>query len=150
MNRQAPAGIVARVALILVVASGPIHAGETPDPVVPEETIAPNPPQGPSTPIADERHRTPPLDLSSPVIKRAIADSKDPLDDVVLPHGTTFGSGPPERQGTDQAFKRAEIPTCMTPEAYKFDPPQIGPFVLDGMLALPFLVHAIATGKCRY
>ena len=92
----------------------------------------------------------PPLDLSVTVMRQAIADSRDPLDDVVVARASFGAGGGSGQREIDRAFKRAEIPTCMTPEAYKFDPPQIGPLGLGGFLALPFLVHAIATGKCRH
>jgi hypothetical protein len=146
MKGRSHARAMARFASALIVASGLVHASEVPAPVAADGAVAPDPPPSrtPPTPA------TPRLDLSASVIRKAIADSRDPLDDVATPRGTAFGTGAPRRQGTDQAFKRAEIPTCMTPEAYKFDPPQVGPFGLGGMLALPFLVHAIATGKCRY
>jgi hypothetical protein len=151
-----PAAAITVVAILLA-AVGAVHAGETRDAPVasdaPQRPTAPDPhPVGPvATGAAPRAEAPPPLDLSATVIRQAIIDSRDPVDDVVVPHGGAFGAGGPAGPPKiDAAFKQAQIPTCMTPEAYKFDPPQIGFVGLGGFLALPYLVHAIATGKCRH
>ena len=113
-------------------------APPAPDPAAPADPKAAPEPQ--------------PLDLGDRVIRKAIVDSRDPMEGVPTSRGAAFGSGgaTTAQQGIDRAFREAEIPTCMTADAFRFDPPQFGPFGLGGLLALPFLVHAIATGKCRH
>ncbi len=94
----------------------------------------------------------PALDLSPATIREAIAASKRPEDDLRPVGGATFGGSAAMTQAarTDRAFRDAEIPTCMTPDAWRFESPAIGPISVSGLLALPFLAHAIATGKCRH
>ena len=90
-----------------------------------------------------------PLDISPSTLRRAIDDAKDPLDDVALSPGGGFGTAGARQERIDQSFRDADIPSCMTPEAFRFEPPRIGPFAFGGLLAAPFLLHAIVTGKCR-
>jgi hypothetical protein len=91
-------------------------------------------------------------DISDAVIRQAVKDSIDPHDDATPISQGAFGGGPTDRQARiDRAFDRAQIPTCMTMEAWKIDPPMIGPISLAGtILAAPFLVRNIMTGKCRH
>ncbi len=93
-----------------------------------------------------------PVDISDPVIHKAIADSKDLMDDIVSTAPTAFGNQPmTPQQRIDRGFRDAEIPSCLTTEAFRFLPAKIGPFDVGGTpLALPFLVQAITTGKCRH
>lgn len=92
------------------------------------------------------------VDISEPVIHRAIVDSADPMDDIVSATPNAFGRGPmTPQQRIDARFRDADIPSCLTTDAFKFVPAKIGPFDTAGTpLALPFLVQAIATGKCRH
>jgi hypothetical protein len=48
-------------------------------------------------------------------------------------------------EGFRQSVASAAVPGCLRPEA----PPQRPPFEPQGLLALPFLLHAAAVGKCR-
>jgi hypothetical protein len=91
------------------------------------------------------------LDLSKHVIRHAIADA-DETDTVSREaRPTSFGGGRASGQERiDQKFKDADIPTCMTMDAWKFDPPRIGPIPVPGIFAAPWLIHAIVTGKCRH
>jgi hypothetical protein len=91
------------------------------------------------------------LDLSEHVIRHAIADVKTTDDALGEAHAASFGSaGSARQEKIDQKFKQADIPTCMTMDAYKFDPPHIGPIPVPGFFAAPWLIHAIVTGKCRH
>jgi hypothetical protein len=91
------------------------------------------------------------LDLSKHVIRHAIADT-DETDTVSREaRPSSFGGGRASgRERIDQKFKDADIPTCMTMDAWKFDPPRIGPIPVVGIFAAPWLIHAIVTGKCRH
>lgn len=54
---------------------------------------------------------------------------------------------------TDQAFEAAKVESCLKENGLKHNPPviRIGPIPigLGGILALPFLGYAAATGKCN-
>jgi hypothetical protein len=90
------------------------------------------------------------LDLSPAVIHKAIADTDDFVPLPSAGHVAQFGTGGASpRQRIDQKVKDADIPTCMTMDAWKFEQPHIGPIGIVGPLALPWLIHVIATGKCR-
>jgi hypothetical protein len=53
----------------------------------------------------------------------------------------------------DQAFIEAEVASCWGPEALKHTPPVVYaagvPIVLGGLLAVPHVFYAAATGKCK-
>ena len=124
---------------VVVATAGPMTAVAAVREVVARPTVATAPPP------------TKPLDLSPATIREAIASSKRPEDDVRSAGGATFGAAPTTRAASiDRAFRDAEIPTCMTPEAFRFDPPVIVGIPLPGFFALPVWAHAIATGKCRH
>jgi hypothetical protein len=90
----------------------------------------------------------PDIDLGRHVIRQAAQDPADLRDRDARP--SAFGSAAPSRQARiDRAFKDAEKPSCIGPGALKFDPPTLGPFTLGGILAVPFLLHAVITGRCR-
>lgn len=46
-------------------------------------------------------------------------------------------------------FAHAKVPDCFGGDALKVQPPQIGPIVFTGLLAIPFLVVAAARCKCK-
>ncbi len=59
------------------------------------------------------------------------------------------GERPPEAEsdpweGFRQSMASAAVPGCLGPDATSREP-----FAAQGLLALPFLLHAAATGKCR-
>jgi hypothetical protein len=116
------------------------------------QTITTTEPAKSSPETADRKARvTARLDLSAHVIRQAIADA-DETDTVSRDmRPTAFGGGRASSQErVDQKFKEADIPTCMTMDAWKFDPPRIGPIPIPGIFAAPWLIHAIATGRCRH
>lgn len=65
--------------------------------------------------------------------------------------GTFSSAGGPAK--IDQAFEAAKVESCLKGNALKHNPPviRIGPIPigLGGILALPFLGYAAATGKCN-
>jgi hypothetical protein len=95
--------------------------------------------------------KKPDLDLSPGVIHQAVKDSIDPADEIADARAkVAFGTAPLTRQQRiDRAFADAQIPTCMTMDAWKFAPPMLGPIPIPGIFAAPFLVRNIVTGKCR-
>ena len=60
----------------------------------------------------------------------------------------TVLSGDPY-QGFARAVDEAQVPGCLRPDALKHQPPQIGPIIFDGLMALPFWLTAIVRGKCN-
>lgn len=93
---------------------------------------------------------TPPLDLSPSTIRAAIQDSKRPEDDLRPAGGPTFGPvGGTHAAGVDRAFRAAELPSCLTADAFRFDAPVVSGVPFGGLFALPVWAHAIVTGRCR-
>ncbi len=52
-------------------------------------------------------------------------------------------------RGFANAMDEARVPSCLHPDALKHQPPKIGPVVIGGIYALPFLAAAILRGKCN-
>lgn len=46
-------------------------------------------------------------------------------------------------------FEAAAVPHCLGRNGLKHQPPKIGPVILGGLFAIPFLVVAAARGKCK-
>lgn len=112
---------------------------------------AARPPEAEESAATTSDTPTKPLDLSRRVIRKAAADVKDADEHTAIERTRAFSSGGVNaQQKIDRAFKDAEIPTCLTMDAWKFGPPHIGPIMITGILAAPWLVHVIATGKCRH
>lgn len=73
------------------------------------------------------------------------------------PEGADFGpggaAGAAGRRQIDRAFEAAAVPECHRSDAMKHAPPVVHvagvPIVLGGLLALPNLVYAASTGKCK-
>jgi hypothetical protein len=90
------------------------------------------------------------LDLSASVIKSAVSAADE---DYAPPtaRGTPFGSAPIAAQAkVDRAFEAAQIGRCGGPDTLKFDPvPVWGDFVM-GILAVPYVFKAMATGHCKF
>jgi hypothetical protein len=93
------------------------------------------------------------LDLSPSVVKSAIAAADA---DYAPPaaRGRAFGTATSMSPSTpqtriDRSFEAAQIETCGGAGTFKFDPPMIGPIGFGGLFAMPFLVHAMATGRCK-
>ena len=89
------------------------------------------------------------LDLGPAVIRSAIAEADR---DWAPSRGdaAVFGSvGSKTRSRIDRRFADAAIESCGGSGALKFDPPLIGPLVFGGLFSLPWLMHAMATGRCR-
>jgi hypothetical protein len=106
------------------------------------------------------------LDVSDKVVRAAIVDSGDATGDVTEPGRRAFGRVPSGQAKIDRAFKDAEIPSCMTTDAFKFDPLRIGPFTVIAPkkpihdlvvhepfvydIRLLFFAHAVLSGACRH
>jgi hypothetical protein len=106
------------------------------------------------------------LDVTDKVVRAAIIDSGDANGDVTEPSRRAFGRVPSGQVKVDRAFKDAEIPSCMTTDAFKFDPLRIGPFTVIAPkkpvhdlvvhepfvydIRLLFLAHAVLSGACRH
>ncbi len=43
----------------------------------------------------------------------------------------------------------ARTPSCLGPDGLKFNPPQIGPIAVGGLLAIPWVIGAKLNGKCN-
>lgn len=83
-------------------------------------------------------------------IKKAFAERKA-LEDTQKFVKSAPGPNKYEQFGADMDF--AKIPYCLGDNSLKHNPPVIKvagvPVVMGGLFALPFMVHAAATGKCR-
>ncbi|MYM82674.1 hypothetical protein GTP44_11985 [Duganella sp. FT50W] len=47
------------------------------------------------------------------------------------------------------AFEQARVPDCLHEDALKLQPAQIGPIAVVGPYSLPWIIAAVARGKCR-
>ncbi len=90
------------------------------------------------------------VDISDPVIRKAIVDSREPADDIPAAAPSSFGREQTSAQRIDRRFADADLPSCLGQDATRFVPPRVGPFDFSGLLALPFWAEAIATGRCRH
>jgi hypothetical protein len=75
----------------------------------------------------------------------------DPQGRADFGGGATAGLG--AGSTTERAFRAAEVPDCLKADALKHAPPVVYvagvPIVLGGLLAIPHLVYATSTGKCK-
>ncbi|HSY28180.1 MAG TPA: hypothetical protein VK832_11790 [Burkholderiaceae bacterium] len=77
-------------------------------------------------------------------------DSKSDLQKAIEAHGGTVALVEKGKvQKLRDGLEFATIPDCLSPDALKHNPPQIGPISLGGILILPFLADAALTGKCK-
>jgi hypothetical protein len=95
-----------------------------------------------------------PLDLSSRVIRAAAGSAGGG-------NAARSFAGPENYQGNTAAEERlakqmaaAKIPDCMSQDAFKFDPPKLGPFTLVGVrngvdLRALWLAQAALAGHCK-
>lgn len=85
--------------------------------------------------------------LSGDVIRNAVKET------LAEAPASRRESAPALRAERYEAFGRqveeARVPSCWRPDAMKHQPPMIGPVMLTGTYALPFLAAAIARGKCN-
>lgn len=85
------------------------------------------------------------------VVRQAVREVVAETRPEPLKPGTFSAAGGPSK--TDQAFEAAKVESCLKGNALKHNPPliHIGPIPigLGGILALPFLGYAAATGKCN-
>ena len=89
------------------------------------------------------------LDLSPAVVRSAVSAADE--DYAPSPTRGSFGTErTASRARIDRSFEAAQIESCGGPDAFKFDPPTIGPVPLGGLLAMPVLLHAMAAGLCRF
>ena len=122
-------------------------------------TVDLRPPAPP--PIAPKKEATTPS-VAAPAIVLTDQRIKDAAAKTIAAAPDTF-SVAPNQQGAlrgeelsadkyntfSKQFAHAKVPDCYGSDALKFQPPQIGPIVLTGLLAIPFLVLAAARGKCK-
>lgn len=88
------------------------------------------------------------LGMSDPAIRQAV-------------RATLAGEKPAPARADGQALRgdayrsfarqvdEAAVPDCLHQDALKFQPPQVGPIPVVGVLALPFVAVAALRGKCR-
>jgi hypothetical protein len=130
----------------------PSSTKPTQQPSAERQAIATTEPAKSSPETADRNARvTARLDLSEHVIRHAIADASetDTVSREMRP-ASFGGSRASGQERIDQKFKDADIPTCMTMDAWKIDPPRIGPIPIPGFFAAPWLIRNIVTGRCRH
>lgn len=67
--------------------------------------------------------------------------------------GPAGAAGTEGRRKTERAFEAAAVPECHRSDAMKHAPPVVYvagvPIVLGGLLAVPNLVYAASTGRCK-
>lgn len=102
----------------------------------------------PPAPTPTVRPARPPLDLSDRVIRKAIADARE-APTRSMPAAVYGTSTSPRQSRIDAAFAQATIPQCLREDALRFDPPTLGPIGFGGFLSAPWVLHAMASGKCR-
>jgi hypothetical protein len=103
------------------------------------------------TPPSEPAASAPPqLSIDDVVIRSAVRSSKGAVRSLAEASGQMLDT-PQEtkdRQLTD-AVVHAGNPDCLRPDALKHDPPHVGPIELKGILTIPFLTHAVISGKCK-
>lgn len=101
------------------------------------EGIRTPPPKGVASP-------PPPLYLDAETLRRAARESRTTLGQMIHASGRVDdqGTSPTERLGL--AINSASIPDCIHPDALRRLPVRLG-----GVLDIPLLVYAAATGKCK-
>lgn len=99
--------------------------------------------------VDDQAPKTDPpgLDLSPSVLKSAVGAADEDYARSASP--MAFGTNPSSAQAKiDRSFEAAQIEGCGS-NALKFDAvPVWGDFVM-GVFALPYALHAMATGRCK-
>ncbi|MGV7210032.1 hypothetical protein ACLB1G_19490 [Oxalobacteraceae bacterium A2-2] len=70
------------------------------------------------------------------------AAPQPPQDSVVL-------SGESSYSRFGKSVSEARTPSCLHPDAMKFNPAHIGPIQIVGIFSLPWLVGAAVQGKCN-
>jgi hypothetical protein len=100
----------------------------------------------------------PPIELTDPRIKQAVAAtvaeapdrSNIPANQQAALRGPVFGADMPDQyKQFANDFAYAKVPYCLGNDGLKFQPPKIGPIGFGGLLALPFVVVAKVRGKCK-
>jgi hypothetical protein len=118
------------------------------------------PPVAPPKVDAQPESTKAPLERVDPALVRELA--ADPAiasgGDGAAKNGGAFGARGTGQARIDREFSDAQKPSCLTSDAFKFDPTQLGPvtFVTPNYWAgggidvrALFLAHAILTGRCR-
>lgn len=87
-----------------------------------------------------------PLRVDDETLRNAVRSSRTELSRRLAADEERFASGLPSgaSERLAAAIDQASIPGCLRPDALKHSPIRLG-----GLLDLPLLAHAAATGKCR-
>lgn len=125
----------------------------------PSASVAAPPPQltqadavstAPAAAAALEPPASAPLDLGSDVLRKAYRQGKSAVRELAdNSHQELDLHGPTKAERLASAIADAGMPNCLAPDAMKHDPPMIGPIVVGGVLAIPFLARTVLTGKCQ-
>ncbi len=82
--------------------------------------------------------------------------AKEKTEAPATPLGVFSAGGKSDKYAVfARKFAEARVPSCIGPDALKFNPPVIaeipgfGPIMAGGMYALPWLVAAKLKGKCN-
>jgi hypothetical protein len=121
------------------------------------QTLAGAAPQRPEAEAAPDLAQpappvTPPA-LTDELIRKAVRETvaEDPRPvPVNEPNAGAFRAGDAASARMSAAFEQAKVPNCLHDEALKLQPAMIGPFQVVGPYSLPWVVAAIARGKCHF
>jgi hypothetical protein len=115
-------------------------------------------PAAPAAPARSETRSAPPIELTDPRIKQALAATvAEAPDRSSIPANRqdglrvpVFGADTPDQyKQFAKDFAYAKVPYCLGDNGLKFQPPKVGPVAFGGLLALPFVLVAKVRGKCK-
>ena len=89
------------------------------------------------------------IDPAALVKSYSYENSKSDLQKAIESHGGTVALTKGQYDDFHAQMDFATVPGCLNSDGLKHDPPKIGPIGVGGYLAIPFVVHAAITGKCK-
>ena len=128
----------------------PVPLTEPMPPIETNSVVVAAPVERPARAAAPVGSASAPIDLGDAVIRSAVARSKGAVRKLADASGQALDPPKPSKNELlAGAVAQAGVPDCLRHEGLKRDPPVIGPIAFSGLLAVPFVVHAAVTGKCK-
>ena len=131
-------------------AAAPAPRTEPVPPIETDSVVVAAPVERPARAAEPVASASAPIDLGDAVIRSAVARSKGAVRKLADASGQALDPPKPSKdEFLAVAIAQAGVPDCLRDDGLKRDPPVIGPIAFSGVLAVPFVVHAAVTGKCK-